>query len=161
MPNPRQPHGLQNLKNQVKLAHKEGPKEKEPLSVKVQKKKKLLSVKTWLCGSLIKDLSVNNGWYLLGWNLVFVGLHWTRSIYMSKVLTPSKILLRGLCRTFFKSSQNTQGGAGFPCSVIHIQIVQEKSVPKVVGCAHPNCHSKLQSNIFGAFGLGSSKGYYY
>jgi hypothetical protein len=80
---------------------------------------------------------------------------------MSKVLTPSKILLRGLCRTFFKSSQNTQGGAGFPCSVIHIQIVQEKSVPKVVGCAHPNCHSKLQSNIFGAFGLGSSKGYYY
>jgi hypothetical protein len=39
MPNPRQPHGLQNLKNRVKLAHKEGPKEKEPLSVKVQKKK--------------------------------------------------------------------------------------------------------------------------
>jgi len=53
-----------NLKNRVKLAHKEGPKEKEALSVKA-----------WLRGSLIKDLSVNNGWYLLGCNLALVGLH--------------------------------------------------------------------------------------
>jgi hypothetical protein len=47
----------------VKLARKEGPKEKEAVSVK-----------TWPQGSLIKDLLVNNGWYLLGCNLVFVGL---------------------------------------------------------------------------------------
>jgi hypothetical protein len=52
------------LKNRVKLAHKEGPKDKEALSVKTRTQ-----------GSLIKALPVNNGWYFLGCILAFVGLH--------------------------------------------------------------------------------------
>jgi hypothetical protein len=147
MPNPRQPHGLQIWRIGSNLHIK-----------KVQKKKNLQASRskrkrTFKCQNLALWFSykgfIGQQWLIFTW----VQFGCLLTFIEPKVSTWVKCShhLKFWCEDYVghsSSHHKTLEVMDFHVCHPHTNSTR-KSVPKVVGCAHPNCHSKLQSNIFG------------